>query len=647
MDGVYELRERLAAAEAKLTDLTWDRPPQQQEVIRSIPPVESPERLGALIKQVDRCGRNMGLWWLQPLHWLDSRWQMRRLRPLALAIHETFCKHMGSDVVTRSISCQSLGQMLHQWLPVSEAVAAAQCGQELKRVVADQLSLTTFYERYAQLQAQLKRLTLRSLRSLALSAGSGIEGQERERLAELWAGVQNHQGRIGTGRSTQFERALRATFPVLMRHMPLWATTNLSAGRDLPLAPTFDLLIVDEASQCDIASVVPLLFRCKRVMVVGDPIQLSHVSTLSLELDWRLRQQFGLTDVRFERYTHRVNSFFQLASTSRALTLATRLQDHHRSHPAIAEYCNEAFYGGTLRVATAVDRLRPPIRHGQGGFCWTPVPSDAIAAPGGGAISDAQTKAILEELRRLLEERFAGTVGVVSPFRCQANRIRDQVEAALGDQVPAGWQFHVDTADGFQGDERDVILFSLVGGGEECPRGALWFLRNSPNRFNVAVSRARAVLHVFADEQWAQSCGIPHIEQLWRSCRQATPDASMVRTDLIGPVWEPRLAEALRAAELPFHQQYSACGRYLDFALLHEGLKLDVEVDGEEHHRDYDGRRKIDDLRRDLVLVAAGWTVQRFWVYELKQDMAGCVRQIKELYQGRKPADAAEERNQK
>ena len=77
------------------------------------------------------------------------------------------------------------------------------------------------------------------------------------------------------------EKALDAIFPKIIKHIPLWATTNLSVGRNVPLvAGSFDLMIIDESSQCDIASVIPLLYRAKRIVVAGDPMQLPHVSTI-------------------------------------------------------------------------------------------------------------------------------------------------------------------------------------------------------------------------------------------------------------------------------------------------------------------------------------------------------------------------------
>ena len=147
---------------------------------------------------------------------------------------------------------------------------------------------------------------------------------------------------------------------------------------------------------------------------------------------------------------------------------------------------------------------------------------------------------------------------------------------------------------------------------------------------SAAVSRARALLHVFADQGWCRDCGIPHIQALHRAWEShAAQSEQPFRADLIGPVWEPKLAEALRMAGISFEQQRPECGRYLDFAVVDEGVKLDVEVDGESFHRTSDGLRKIDDLFRDLMLIANGWKVLRFWVYQLREDMDACVQKVR------------------
>ena len=59
--------------------------------------------------------------------------------------------------------------------------------------------------------------------------------------------------------------------------------------------------------------------------------------------------------------------------------------------------------------------------------------------------------------------------------------------------------------------------------------------------------------------------------------------------------------------------------------------QIDIEIDGIHYHTDEDGNRKMDDNLRDLQVEGAGWLVKRFWVYELRDNMPECVREIKRL----------------
>ena len=72
-------------------------------------------------------------------------------------------------------------------------------------------------------------------------------------------------------------------------------------------------------------------------------------------------------------------------------------------------------------------------------------------------------------------------------------------------------------------------------------------------------------------------------------------------------------------------------GRRLDLALIKGNLKIDIEVDGVHYHTDADGNRKMYDIYRDLQVGAAGWKIKRFWVYELRDNMDDCVKQIKQM----------------
>ena len=638
---IYDLHVRLESAEWHLGDLLLEWPEFDAKV-RDAPAVPAPEQVKTLAELMGPSDER-GLGWIRRLlrRWARRREQRRRL-PEAMAVlgefRKTFGSHDTASGPTSEIEIGSLAKNLHEWLSIAEAVGYARQTKELQASLRPMPRLEDLYERHRSMAQQSRALAQRAVMLLAQAYGAQLEGQEKQQLAEIWAGLRVHGGGEGGGQAARrFRRAFHERFPTLLRHIPLWATTNLSVGKHVPLvAGAFDLLVVDEASQCDIASVVPLLFRAKRVMVVGDPMQLPHVMALSRSIDARLRQNLELTDTTFERFDYRI-SFFEMAATSASLPneRQVRLCEHHRSHPRIAGYCNEVFYGKTLEILTDVERLAVPrCREGTlAGFRWTHVPADATQAPGKGAISPSQVEAIVEELKRLAADRFPGTVGVVCPFRIQTNRINDRVSEVFGPDRPVHWHFHAGTADDFQGSERDVILLSLVGG-PDMPRGAEWFLRESPNRFNVAVSRARAVLHVFGDKEWARTCGIVHIKRLVEAVEAVPPeDTACCRPDLVGPVWEPRFAEALSKTSIPFREQYPACGRFLDFAIIRPGRKIDVEIDGEQWHREPDGRRKIEDLERDIALIANDWKVKRFWVYQLRENMDACIQEVRRLWE--------------
>ena len=76
--------------------------------------------------------------------------------------------------------------------------------------------------------------------------------------------------------------------------------------------------------------------------------------------------------------------------------------------------------------------------------------------------------------------------------------------------------------------------------------------------------------------------------------------------------------------------QYEEAPYTLDFALFHGERKLDIEVDGENYHRNWDGELCRRDQIRSRRLGDLGWDIMRFWVYEIRDDLEGSVRRVKE-----------------
>src|SRR5690606_9750853 len=103
-------------------------------------------------------------------------------------------------------------------------------------------------------------------------------------------------------------------FPKVSHLLPCWAVTALSARGKIPFEPGFfDLVVFDEASQCDIASALPLLYRAKSAAIIGDPKQLSHISTMQRGQDQQLLEKYALLP-GYPHWAYSYNSLFDLAA---------------------------------------------------------------------------------------------------------------------------------------------------------------------------------------------------------------------------------------------------------------------------------------------------------------------------------------------
>jgi len=318
------------------------------------------------------------------------------------------------------------------------------------------------------------------------------------------------------------------------------------------------------------------------------------------------------------------------------------LLDHHRSHRDIIAFSNRHFYRGGLRVATDYDTLKRPQTSGPA-VRWVDVRGKVVRPPRGGALNVTEAEAVVAEVRKLIvEQEYDGTVGVVTPFRAHANRIRTLVhqDHQLSGQL-AALQFVVDTVHGFQGDERDVVFFSPVvslGVGESTLR----FLRSHGNLFNVAITRARSELVVVGDRQAALDSGVSYLagfaeysqglashEALIPAPEELGPEYPVVAHPELVSDWERIFYKAMYTAGLRPVPQYQEAPYTLDFALFHGERKLDIEVDGENYHRNWDGELCRRDQIRSRRLSDSGWDIMRFWVYELRDDFESSVGRVR------------------
>lgn len=493
---------------------------------------------------------------------------------------------------------------------------------------------------WAAAEDAVQRLTER-LRA----AGAADADQDRHALREAddaWAmagtlaltdTVQQrlHAGRAALQHLARLRTAAQpARTQAVARALPTtggWACTSLSAQHAFPLtAGLFDLLVIDEASQCSIAHVLPLAYRARRVVVVGDPNQLTPVVTLDRRSQARLAASAGWTDEESRRQALSVghdSAFTAYAARHDGPPLL--LTEHYRCHPAIARFVNEQFYGGLLRVLTKVHEFETGVH----GLVLVDTPGIAQSGSHGSALNQAEADAVV---RWILEHPGeTGTIGVVTPFASQKRLIEQGLRQALGDDAAA--RIRVGTAHRFQGDERDVVLFSpVVAAGAHS--GILRFVEEQRNLVNVAVSRARRALVVVADVAAIRDVPVPTLQALV-ALAGAEPTQRSAISELhenrgLHSDAERRLFAALAHAGWAPRLKDVVEGYELDLTLDTPTGPLDIEVDG-AHHQDVRGRQRRQDLARDAVLQGLGWRVIRVPAWRALAEADAVARELAPL----------------
>ena len=346
-------------------------------------------------------------------------------------------------------------------------------------------------------------------------------------------------------------------------------------------------------------------------------------------------------------WSYSVTSLYALAEAKANLENSVQLKDHFRSCSEIIEFSNEEFYDGSLRTATKYNGLKPPAGE-QPGIRWIDIKGKTIRPQSGSAYNSAEVEKIIQELKRLVNSGYEGTIGVTTPFRKQAEEIKAKLErdeAQLYDKLLRKHEFIADTVHKFQGDERDLMVFSTVVS-LGAPPSTLGFLNSTGNLFNVAITRARAVLVIVGDFNFCRQCEVSYLRRfseyfgrlnsigLKKADNICLPDGReypWVENPEQVSEWEKMFYTVLYDSGIKTIPQYPADKYKLDLAIIQtNGNKLDIEVDGAMYHRSWNGELCYRDQLRNQRMFELGWDVRRFWVYQLRDDLSWCIDQVKQ-----------------
>ena len=251
----------------------------------------------------------------------------------------------------------------------------------------------------------------------------------------------------------------------LQKIFPVIVTTCISAHRLGKPEPMFDMVIMDEASQCNIAvSLVPII-RGESLMLVGDPQQLSPVILLDELTNEKLKKRYAVA----KEYDYRKNSIYKTYLSCDAVSDETLLHDHYRCHRSIIGFNNRKYYNSRLRILSESREDTPLV--------YMDMPQ---------AQADQKNTAPAEarEIARYAAINRDKEIGVITPFVNQKKLIEEELARANVTNVSCG------TVHAFQGDEKDVILFSTAVT-ERTQAGTYEWLKNNRELINVATSRAK------------------------------------------------------------------------------------------------------------------------------------------------------------
>ena len=422
----------------------------------------------------------------------------------------------------------------------------------------------------------------------------------------------NHFGSLGSASSSYFGtlKAIETVFPFLRG----WGCTTLSLRQNFPLkAGLFDTVIIDEASQSHLAYILPAAYRAKRLIIVGDPNQLPPIPivTTSQEIAIALRNGILPSDLNARHMISGVYSAYDVYANIIGQDNVDLLSEHYRSHPHIARWFNETFYGSQLQVLTDISS----VQEGSRSMSWVDTPGTAVKPKDGSWTNLAEAKQVVDLIGEFIGREKS--VGVVTPFSAQARLIQRLARQKFGPDVLAEMSLRCGTAHTFQGDERDVMVFSCVLADGITERAAKW-VQSERRLINVAVSRARQTLIVV---------GNPDVSSFWcptlTSLRTFAQTVSSSPEARVGPRMdsesERRLYDALLELGLNPISKFNVEGYELDFGLIIDEHRYDIEVDGDQHYELTKGRHlqlRRQDITRDQVLTSAGWKVIRIPAWE-------------------------------
>lgn len=429
--------------------------------------------------------------------------------------------------------------------------------------------------------------------------------------------------------------------PVAKSLKPCYMMSPMSVSQYLPVAPEFDIVIFDEASQIPPWDAIGAMSRGKQAIIVGDTKQLPPTAFFSMNSEDNNDEKIDCESV-LEMFG--------------GLYPEMLLKWHYRSRSeSLISFSNHHIYDNRLHTFPACftedDKVSLKIIEGEKAFY--------DRSKSRTNIGEAQ-EVVNEIFTRLKNEEDSNSIGVVTFSSAQANLISDLIDSQL--QLEPQYEYCFDVTnpeyvfvknlENVQGDERDVILFSVGYGKDANGKINKNFgpLNNSggERRLNVAVTRARTEVKIFTnfhprefDVSGSSSEGLRLLKEYLLYAQDGHTALLREETvsieDSFDSPFEKEVASKLREKGWEVRTQIGVGGYRIDLGVVHPEYSgqflAGIECDGARYHSARSARDR--DILRQAVLEGLGWNVLRVWSTDWWYDSDKCIDrldgQLKEL----------------
>jgi very-short-patch-repair endonuclease len=445
------------------------------------------------------------------------------------------------------------------------------------------------------------------------------------RKSEL--GLLRHQ--MGLKRPSKSIREMIAGMPESSGKLaPCLLMSPLSIAQYLPADQAlFDVVVFDEASQITTWDAIGAIARAKQTIIVGDPKQLPPTNFFG-------RADDDEDNEDLDDFENDLESILDETQASGLPTL--RLNWHYRSrHESLITFSNWNYYGNNLITFPAAETA-------DRGVSLHCLPS-ALFDRGKSRTNRAEAQAIVVDAVARMQKCLAKpeekrlTYGVVTFNIQQQNLIQDLFDQAQRDHPELEWFFSDDrieptavkNLENVQGDERDVMFFSITFGFDAAGKFPVNFgalnRDGGERRLNVAITRARRSLIVYssfrAEQLRAERSHARGVRDLKSFLEYAEKGPAAIAARTEGSVggydspFEEAVSDALASRGWQVEPQVGVSGFRVDLGIVHPdklGAYLaGVECDGATYHRSAAARDR--DKTRQQVLENLGWNVVRVW----------------------------------